>query len=87
MQRPSRVNPFFELLLQCVFGFIGKTAFCRFFPSKLGQDRQFALEILPGNSVPQSVFERENIQLLLLDTKNLSVWQPNNDFLRSNVDR
>src|SRR5206468_4341489 len=45
------------------------------------------LKILPGNSVPQTVFKREDFHLLLLNTKNLSVWKLNNDLLRPKIDR
>ena len=85
-QRLWRVQPFIELSLQCALGFGGQPALCCLFPGELREGRQFALEVLPGNSVPQSVFERENVHLLLLDTKNLSVWELNNDFLRANID-
>src|SRR6266487_3868788 len=86
MQRLSCVQPFVELSLQCALCFGGQPVLYRPFPGKLGQDRQFVLEILAGNSVPQSVFERENVYLLLLDTKNFRVWELNNNFPRANID-
>src|SRR5438876_11876789 len=87
MQRLWRMNALVELLLQRALGVLRQTAYHCLLASELGQDRQFALHIGAGNSVPQSIFERENVQLLLLDTKNLSLWELNNDFLRANIDR
>src|SRR4029077_19304770 len=57
-QRLWCVQPLLELSLQCALGFGRQAGFRRFFPGKLRQDRQLALKILTGNSVPQSVFER-----------------------------
>src|SRR5207249_11491807 len=70
MQRLSCVQPFVELSLQCALCFGGQPAVCRPFPGKLGQDRQFVLESLAGNSGAQSGFEGGNVYLLRLDTKN-----------------
>src|ERR1700745_4311432 len=81
------MNSFLELSLQRLLGFGGQSGFCCSFPGKLRQGRQFGLEILSGDSVPQTVFKCENVHLLLLDAENLSVWEPNDDFIGPNVDR
>ena len=45
------------------------------------------MKILPGNSVPQTIFKFEDVYLLLLNTENLGMWKLNNNFVGANIDR
>src|SRR6476659_3794009 len=87
MQWLRRMNAFLELSLQRPLGFCGQSGFCCSFPGQLRQRRQFGLKVLPGDSVPQTVFKCEDVHLLLFDAQNLSIWEPNDDFISANVDR
>ena len=60
--------------------------FCRFFSRELRQDRQLALQIVAGNSIPKPIFKRENVDLVLFDVEKLSVRKPDDDFIWSNID-
>src|SRR5437899_12714807 len=86
MQWLRRMNSFLKLSLQCALGFGRHPGFCCSFSGKLRKHRQFVLKILSGESVPQTVFEREDVHVFLIDTQNLSVWELNHYFFGMNID-
>ena len=85
-ERLGRVNALVELLLQRAFGFRRQIAFCRFLAGQLGQDRQFALEIVCRNPIPKAIFKREHLHRILLNAEKLSVWKLDDDFIRPDID-
>src|SRR5439155_9185450 len=87
MQWLRRMNSLLKLLLQRALGFGRHPGFCCSLSGKLRKHRQFTLKILSGDSVPQTVFEREDVHLFLIDTQNLSVRDLNNCFFGTNIDR
>src|SRR5438046_1826326 len=86
MQWLRRMNALLELLFQSMLSLRRQIRFVGFLAGELRQDRQFILQIFPGNTVPKSVFKREDVHLLLLDAENLRRRKLNNDFIGANVD-
>jgi hypothetical protein len=85
-ERLGRVNALVELLLQRALGFRRQIAFCRFLAGQLGQDRQFALQIVCRNPIPKAIFKREDLHRILLNAEKLSVWKLDDDFIRPDID-
>ena len=86
LQRLGCVNALVELLLQRAFGFRRQIAFCRLLAGQLGQDRQFALQIVCRDPIPKTIFEREDVHRILLNAEKLSVRKLDDDFIRPNID-
>jgi hypothetical protein len=81
-----RVNTLLDLLPQSMFSFGRQATLGRFFPGELRKGRQFVLHILSGDSIPQSIFKREDVHLAFLDTQNLGVRKLNNDLVWPDID-
>ena len=59
-------------------------AFCR---ARFRESRELALQVRGGNAIPETVFEREHLNLFLLDAEDRRVRQADRDFVRAQINR
>src|SRR5947209_11933221 len=76
-----RMNALVQLRLQGCFRF-GKNSTIRgFLPRQIGKGCELALEVSGGNAIPETVFESQDVDLLLFDAENRRVRQADENFV------